>query len=171
MKNHRLALLLGLTLCLLLVPPDRAFAKDADRGEHGKGKAKPAPGHVHKAEHAKHSGRKDASGAREHTDWHREWGASEFLAAGFSSAALRELLDHDRRLLDIGAKPLPPGIQKNLVRGKPLPPGIAKQRPAGVLAQRLPRVEGHDWLVVGRNLVLVTVGTLLVREILHDVFH
>jgi hypothetical protein len=25
-----------------------------------------------------------------------------------------------------GAKPLPPGIAKNLARGKPLPPGIAK---------------------------------------------
>jgi hypothetical protein len=64
---------------------------------------------------------------------------------------------------------LPPGIAKNLARGKPLPPGIARSRVGGPLLGRLPRVDGHEWWQVGRDLVLVAIGTLVVREILRDV--
>jgi len=69
-----------------------------------------------------------------------------------------------------GAKPLPPGIAKNLARGKPLPPGIAKTRLPDPFLHDLPYHEGYEWQRVGRDLVLVAVGTLLVAEILEHVF-
>ena len=69
-----------------------------------------------------------------------------------------------------GAKPLPPGIAKNLARGKPLPPGIAKTRLPGPFVHDLPHHEGYEWQRVGRDLVLIAVGTLIVAEILEHVF-
>lgn len=69
-----------------------------------------------------------------------------------------------------GYKSLPPGIAKNLARGKPLPPGIARTRvPAGMLAS-LPRIDGHEWQISGRDLILIAIGTLIVVEVLQDVF-
>jgi len=69
-----------------------------------------------------------------------------------------------------GAKPLPPGIAKNLARGKPLPPGIARTRLPDPFLHELPHHEGYEWQRVGRDLVLVVVGTLIVAEILEHVF-
>ena len=69
-----------------------------------------------------------------------------------------------------GAKPLPPGIAKNLARGKPLPPGIAKKQLPGPFIHDLPHHEGYEWKRVGRDLVLVAIGTLIVAEILEHVF-
>jgi len=103
--------------------------------------------------------------------WQRDWQADEFQAAGFTAAILAGLLGQDTTALHIGAKPLPPGIAKNLARGKPLPPGIAKQQPSGYLLSTLPRVQGHEWYTVGRDLVLIQAGTLIVAEILREVFN
>jgi hypothetical protein len=94
---------------------------------------------------------------------------ADYLAAGFTAAALHELLGGDRAALETGARPLPPGIAKNLARGKPLPPGIAKRQPAPRLLQVLPRVSGHHWLEVGRDLVLVEIASEIVRDIVRDV--
>lgn len=69
-----------------------------------------------------------------------------------------------------GYKPLPPGIAKNLARGKPLPPGIAKQTVPASLLGRLPHYDGHQWYVVGRDLVLVSLTGLIVANILDNVF-
>lgn len=69
-----------------------------------------------------------------------------------------------------GAKPLPPGIAKNLARGKPVPPGIARTRLPEAFIYDLPHHEGYEWQRVGRDLVLVAVGTLIVVEILERVF-
>jgi hypothetical protein len=44
-----------------------------------------------------------------------------------------------------GAKPLPPGIAKNLARGKPLPPGIAKRTLPRELIVQLPPVEDGSY--------------------------
>jgi len=83
-------------------------------------------------------------------------------------------VDQARRIaLDVGArgyKPLPPGIRKNLARGKPLPPGIAKQYAPAPMIARLPVYAGHEWRVVGTDLVLVTIATAVVVDILLDVF-
>lgn len=69
-----------------------------------------------------------------------------------------------------GYKPLPPGIRKNLARGKPLPPGIAKQYAPAHMISRLPVHPGHEWRVVGTDLVLVAIATAVVVDILIDVF-
>ena len=69
-----------------------------------------------------------------------------------------------------GHAPLPPGIRRNLVRGKPLPPGIARQTvPAPILAA-LPRYPGHEWVVLGTDLVLIAVAGAIVADIITDVF-
>lgn len=63
-------------------------------------------------------------------------------------------------------KPLPPGIQKNLARGKPLPPGIAKRYLPGDLIGRLPPRPGHEWRIVGADVLLVVVATQLIVGVL-----
>lgn len=69
-----------------------------------------------------------------------------------------------------GAKPLPPGIRKNLARGKPMPPGIQKTRlPSGFL-EHLPRHEGYQWERAGSDLVLVVSGSLVITDVLEGVF-
>lgn len=69
-----------------------------------------------------------------------------------------------------GLRTLPPGIRRNLQRGKPLPRGISRQvMPEAVLVE-LPRHPGHEWRIAGRDLVLIAVGTLIVVDILNDVF-
>lgn len=67
-------------------------------------------------------------------------------------------------------KPLPPGIQKQLVRGKPLPPGIAKTRLSPELVRVAPRLEpGYTYMVVGDNLVVVDRRNTIV-DILANLF-
>jgi hypothetical protein len=64
------------------------------------------------------------------------------------------------------AKPLPPGIQKNLARGKPLPPGIAKRYLPNGLVGQLPPRPGYEWRIVGADVLLVVAATQLVVGIL-----
>ncbi|MFS2127506.1 anti-virulence regulator CigR family protein [Pseudomonas sp. Pseusp97] len=63
---------------------------------------------------------------------------------------------------------LSPGIQKNLARGKPLPPGIAKKLD-GRLVGRLPHYDGYEWQQAGTDLLLVTIATGVIYEVLHNV--
>ena len=68
------------------------------------------------------------------------------------------------------SKSLPPGIAKNLQRGKPLPPGIAKRALPYDLRSRLPRPPvGYDRYVVAGKILLVELGTQIVRDILTDI--
>jgi hypothetical protein len=69
-----------------------------------------------------------------------------------------------------GRRALPPGIRRNLVRGRPLPPGIARQIVPLRMLGELPVVPGHQWHIAGRDLLLIALGTLVVVEILEDVF-
>lgn len=80
---------------------------------------------------------------------------------------VRIILNDNRDYWSPGAS-LPPGIQKNLARGKPLPPGIAKKLD-GRLVGRLPHYDGYEWQQVGTDLILVTLATGLIYEVLHDV--
>jgi hypothetical protein len=69
-----------------------------------------------------------------------------------------------------GAKPLPPGIAKNLARGKPLPPGIAKRTLPRELIVQLPPVEdGFERVIVAGKILLVEIATQVVHDILVDV--
>jgi hypothetical protein len=71
------------------------------------------------------------------------------------------------------AKPLPPGIAKNLARGKPLPPGIAKQQLPTDLVRLLPPVyPGYERIVVDGRVLLVDIATQVIHDVLMEtVFH
>jgi hypothetical protein len=59
----------------------------------------------------------------------------------------------------VGAKPLPPGIAKNLARGKPMPPGIAKRAVPKEVLVLLPRPEpGVSFVIVGDMVVAERAG-------------
>jgi hypothetical protein len=76
----------------------------------------------------------------------------------------------DRKGGKKGAKPLPPGIAKNLARGKPLPPGIAKRALPGDLVAQLPPVaDGYERVIVAGKILLVEIATQVVHDILVDV--
>lgn len=65
---------------------------------------------------------------------------------------------------------LPPGMYKRLAKGKALPPGIAKKQPPAAMLSRLPVHPGHEWLVIGVDLVLFNVQTRIPVDILPGVF-
>jgi hypothetical protein len=139
----------------------------SDKGGHGQGKPdKGGKGSPAKSSHGKINGEigggigSGAGGVD----------ASSVLAAGATVAVVSALLGGQTQPLVVGAKPLPPGIQKNLARGKPLPPGIAKQTLPQTLYARLPVVDGHDWIRIGTELVLVGIATNLVAQVIHNVF-
>lgn len=70
-----------------------------------------------------------------------------------------------------GAKPLPPGIAKNLKRGKPLPPGIAKTRgevPEDLLS-KLRKRDGVEPRIVGTDVILEDLATGILIDIIRDV--
>ena len=99
-------------------------------------------------------------------------GVSAPIPGGMISAGIS--IGDDRRLATqhgmSGAKPLPPGIQKNLARGKPLPPGIAKKQLPGPFINQLPHHPGYEWRQAGADLVLVVSGSLVISDILEGVF-
>jgi hypothetical protein len=80
----------------------------------------------------------------------------------FTSAEKRALTDYFGRH-PAGAKPLPPGIAKNLARGKPLPPGIARTRlPARAEDAMPPRKDGSQITIFGDRIVLLEASGLVV---------
>jgi len=64
---------------------------------------------------------------------------------------------------------LPPGIARNLGRGKPLPPGIAKRYLPPDLRTQLPEYAGYELLIADRNILLVSVASGIITDILLDV--
>lgn len=89
------------------------------------------------------------------------------VSAGISLGDARRLAS-DYKIS--GGKPLPPGIRKNLARGKPLPPGIQKTRLPDAFVNQLPHHEGFEWQRVGTDLVLVVSGSLVISDVLENVF-
>ena len=88
----------------------------------------------------------------------------------FSTAEKRAITDYYTRH-PAGAKPLPPGIAKNLRRGKPLPPGIAKNRlPADAQKSLPPRRDGTEITIFGDKVVLLEASGLVV-DILDGILH
>lgn len=107
----------------------------------------------------------------DHRDRHGRYDDGDALTdlvyAGITAALAREYaLDYGFG----GYSSLPPGIRKNLARGKPLPPGIAKKMVPGSLLGRLPRHSGYEWRIAGSDLILIAIGTMVVADILYDVF-
>jgi len=66
------------------------------------------------------------------------------------------------------AKPLPPGIAKNLAHGKPLPPGIAKRYLPQGLNSQLPLRTDYERLIAGDDVLLVSLATGVIVDILTD---
>jgi len=69
-----------------------------------------------------------------------------------------------------GYESLPPGIRKNLARGKALPPGIAKKMVPGPVLRELPGYDGYEWRVYGSDLVLVSIASEIIENVLEGVF-
>lgn len=69
----------------------------------------------------------------------------------------------------VGAKPLPPGIAKNVARGKPLPPGIAKRGVSDDLLRQLNKRDGIQPRIVGTDLVLEEIATGIIIDVLREV--
>lgn len=100
-------------------------------------------------------------------------GATIDLGAGISvsfGAEETHLIRDYFRSNPYDAKPLPPGIAKNLARGKPLPPGIAKRYLPGELAAGLPARPGYERIIAGNDILLVSVATGIIVDILTGAF-
>ena len=81
-------------------------------------------------------------------------------------------LDRNRTSLPVSlanAQALPPGIARKVARGGSLPPGIAKRYLPNELAIQLPPRPGYQWIVVGRDVLLIAAATSLIVDILDDV--
>jgi hypothetical protein len=81
-------------------------------------------------------------------------------------------LERNRTSLPVSianAQALPPGIAKKVARGGTLPPGIAKRYLPNDLAVQLPPRPGYQWVVVGRDVLLIAAATSLIVDILADV--
>lgn len=149
--NTPRALVVALACVAVMVGPMGAGA-DPGNG-HGKGKGRDQ-GSV---EHGQGHGNPERGGEQGH------WQGGPSIDRGDVLGILSGHRDYWRP-----GPALPPGIQKNLARGKPLPPGIAKKLDGRLLGQ-LPRYDGYEWRQAGTDLILVTVATGLIYEVLSGV--
>ncbi|MBB4820586.1 hypothetical protein HNP29_003981 [Pseudomonas alcaligenes] len=144
-RNAVLSVILGLALVgsapALLADPGNGKGKHDKGGQHG------------------NQGNQGNQGQHGQDNWQ---GSPSIDIGG-----VRIILNDNRGYWNPGPS-LPPGIQKNLARGKPLPPGIAKKLD-GRLLGRLPHYEGYEWQQAGTDLLLVTIATGVIYEVLHDV--
>ena len=67
-----------------------------------------------------------------------------------------------------GYKPLPPGIRKNMARGKPIPPGLAYNRLPAPYIATLPYYKGYEWRGYGSDLVLVSIVSNVIADVIID---
>lgn len=165
---HKQTLLAAISLSLvgmpvLAAPPEGRGNNSSHGQDDGYGNAVILPG-----QHGKSHG-KPEHGQRHDKQNKYSAGEQRYQRAGISVSDARRLA-YESHLDYRDYRALPPGIRMNLARGKPLPPGIAKRQVPHDLLVRLPRYPGYEWQVVGTDLLLVTVGTLIVHEILKDVF-
>lgn len=168
MNNTRLTA--TFLIATLLSAP--ALAKPHDKEEKVHGNPHAAQAHGMPSHDRDDNARHDDEYTRQHDGgeiFGRDASLNEVLQAGLSAALLRERLG-DRSTLRVGARPLPPGIAKNLARGKPLPPGIAKQGVPDPLLRQLPRVNGYDWVRLGTELVLVGAASQVIEQVISGVF-
>ncbi|AZC24911.1 anti-virulence regulator CigR family protein [Pseudomonas sessilinigenes] len=111
----------------------------------------------------------DPGKGKGHGEQHGHQGNAGDSQAGPSidPGGIRGILEGNRGYWSPGPS-LPPGIQKKLARGKPLPPGIAKKLD-GRLLGHLPRYDGYEWQQAGTDLILVTIATGVIYEVLHGI--
>ena len=144
--KHAIALSSLVMAGLLALP---ALAAPPEGKGHGKGHGNAKQGHEYAS----------PSGVRVDAD------VGGLLSVSIGSGDARRIAERHGY---VGYAPLPPGIRKNLARGKPLPPGIAKRFDNRLLGQ-LPHYDGYEWRQVGTDVVLVTLATGLIYEIISNV--
>lgn len=67
---------------------------------------------------------------------------------------------------------LPPGLAKQIERNGTLPPGLGEQGLPGDLLAQLPQQHsGHDYRVVGDDIVLVDLATRVIVDVFKGVLH
>ncbi len=115
---------------------------------------------------------RDQNASRE--DYYRRCGPSNLYAvgtvvSGAFDVAAKQTIQNYFRTYPIAPQWLPPGIARNLARGKPLPPGIAKRFLPSDLQARLPVYSGYEMLISGRNVLLVSITSGIITDILLDV--
>lgn len=111
----------------------------------------------------------DKGGQHGNQGYNAQGGGNSWQGSGprIDIGGVQVILDDNRGYWNPGAA-LPPGIRKNLARGKPLPPGIAKKLD-GRLVGRLPHYDGYEWQQAGTDLLLVTIATGVIYEVLSNV--
>lgn len=142
------------TLWVALIAPlltQQVLAADADKGHEHKAKA----AEKQLKQHGKHKA----------TTLNP---ALVTVSAGISVADARVLAT---RYQLTGQSALPPGIRKNLAKGKPLPPGIAKKSVPAAMIAELPQHQGYEWQVLGTDMVLVSIATAVIADVLIDVLN
>lgn len=155
--RHRILVLAGLLAASLCIPHVHAGPPE------GKG-----PAHHRSADHGHPGKGKPGRDDRHHREErYRSHALDTLVNAGISAVLAREYAQHAGLT---GYRDLPPGIRKNLMRGKPLPPEIARQVRSSAFLDRLPRHPGYEWQTAGTDLILVSVATGVIADILLDVF-
>ena len=159
----------AIVFCCILAMGATGMALDAPAGPGGTDKVEKNAGGGH--------GNRGNQGDQGHRGNDKDWDHGDgildgvtggLVSAGITLAAARQLaLDGGYT----GYSALPPGIAKNLARGKPLPPGIARKMVPGGMLTKLPAHPGYEWRVLGSDLVLVAIGSSVIADVLHDVFH
>lgn len=152
------SLITAITCVALVCGPVTASADPGNGNGNGKGNDK--GGQHYDQDHGKQGGQGNKG--------KKSGGDDRAHGPSINRAATLDII-HGHRDYWSRSQALPPGIQKNLARGKPLPPGIAKKLD-GRLASRLPHYEGYEWQQVGTELILVSIATGLVYEILNGAF-
>lgn len=138
------ALICSLSVTSVWADPPRCKGHGKDHSHHG-----------HKSKHHKSKHKYDINT----TD--------ALIITGITVAAARSLALNNQL---IQFSQLPPGVQKNLMRGKPLPPGIAKKVLPVPFITQLPHHPGYEWRAAGSDLVLVAISTAIVVDVLKNVF-
>jgi hypothetical protein len=136
-----------------------ALADPGNKGHgHGKGHAKSAgKSHGHGKTHAKKAHAK-SSKAVKNTKSFKRFSTND-------KTVIRNYFDKN----PLSATALPPGVAMNLARGKPLPPGIAKRYLPENLVTTLPVYPGYEYLLVGKDAVLVDPTTNVIADVIANV--
>lgn len=70
-----------------------------------------------------------------------------------------------------GYKPLPPSTKRHMAPGKPIPQGIQLRPVPDHMRGKLPHHPGYEWRIAGTDLLLVAAGTLIISQIIENVFY
>ncbi len=83
----------------------------------------------------------------------------------------RDLIVDYFRQKSVTTRELPPGIAKKVAQGKPLPPGIAKNNLPPELESRLPVRDGYRRMIVDDDVLLTTIATGVVVDVIENVIN